>query len=461
MIAMRMVSAAVALRPSRRRTARNVQRDRKVNMLTCARSLTDRFSVIHRANRRTAWALCWAVLALSAQLNADQVPMQRLTPAQVPIPSTFFGMHIHHILKNSPDPVTPWPQVNVPAWRLWDVRVTWSDIEPSKGQWKFDVLDNLLAIAREHGTEVQLTFGFTPAWASARPTEVSLYRPGGAAEPQSPDDWKNFVRTVATRYRGRIHIYEVWNEPNVKRYWSGSAEQMVEMTRQAHDIIKSIDPSALIVSPSAVGENGLLWLSSFLNGGGGHYVDVIGFHFYVFPAEPEAMVPLIHSVEAIMRGYGIGDKPLWDTEAGWARPSPFPSDEMAAAYLTRAYLLNWASGVRRFYWFSWDNHGWVALRTTEADSETLTPAGSAFAVTQNWLTGAVMNWCEQDVDQTWTCQLRDRGMNKWIVWNPEKSTCRAIPTGWAVRTVIPLLMEAHPAGADCLEIGPTPQLLTH
>ena len=111
---------------------------------------------------------------------------------------------------------------------------------------------------------------------------------------------------------------------NVKRYWSASPEQMVEMTRQAHDIVKGIDPTAIIVGPSPVGENGLVWLSSFLRAGGGRYVDVIGFHFYVFPAPPEAQVPLINSVKAIMRGSDAGDKPLWDTEAGWAKPAPFP-----------------------------------------------------------------------------------------------------------------------------------------
>jgi len=403
-------------------------------------------------------ALFPAILFLLGTIHGHP---QRLVPAQVPIPSTFFGMHIHHMFAgNEPNAPTPWPQVAVGAWRLWDVRVTWSDLEPARGRWNFDVLDKAVALAHQHGTEVQLTFGFTPAWASSSPTEISLYRPGGAAEPRSLDDWADFVRSVANRYRGRIHIYEIWNEPNVKRYWSGSPEQMVEMTRQAHDIIKGIDPSAIVVGPSPVGENGLVWLSSFLRAGGGRYVDVIGFHLYVFPAAPEAVVPLINSVKAVMRGYEAGDKPLWDTEAGWAKPSPFPSEETAAAYLARDFLLNWASGVQRFYWYAWDNHGWVSLQTTEADNKTLKPAGVAYGAVQKWLTGATMNWCEQDANHTWTCQLKDRGTDEWIVWNPDGSTCLPGPRGWSGKRAAPLLSEAHQTSGGCLQIGPTPQLLT-
>jgi hypothetical protein len=386
---------------------------------------------------------------------------QRLTPAQIPIPSTFFGMHIHHLISgNEPNPPTPWPPVTVPAWRLWDVRTTWSDLEPAKGQFKFDVLNKVLELAREHNTQVQLTFGFTPAWASTRPAEASLYRPGGAAEPRSLDDWTTFVRAVATRYRGRIHVYEIWNEPNVPRYWSGSPEQLVELTRLAHDVIKGIDPAAIIVAPSPVGEAGLVWLSSFLNAGGAHYVDVIGFHFYVFPAPPEAMVPLINSVKAVMRGYGIGDKPLWDTESGWAKPSPFPSDELAASYLARAFILNWASGVQRFYWYAWDNHAWAALRTTESNNRTLTPAGVTYGTIQKWLTGTIMNWCEQDSNQNWTCQLKDHAKDEWIVWNSNQSGCLVVPSQWSIKTVTPLLAHAHPASGGCVEIESTPELLT-
>jgi endo-1,4-beta-mannosidase len=208
-----------------------------------------------------------------------------LTPLQ-PIPPSYFGMHIQHtVISVEAAPLTPWPSVTVPEWRLWDARVTWPEIEPQKGKWRFATLDKSVAIAREHNAKVVLTLGFTPHWASARPQEFVGYNPGWAAEPADFKDWRVFVRTVATRYKGRIHIYEIWNEPNLtKIYWTGSTEQMIALGREADQIIKSIDPSAILVSPSATSDDGLKWLSEFLSKGGRQYVDVIGYHFYVFPA---------------------------------------------------------------------------------------------------------------------------------------------------------------------------------
>jgi hypothetical protein len=416
----------------------------------------------HRAAGRGAWLfICPSTLIFAVVLGTAQVQPQRLVPAQIPIPATYFGMHLLHLSGTLPGYDIPWPQATIPAFRLWDVRVTWPDLEPARGQWRFGVLDKILEQAREHKTEIQLTFGFTPRWASTRPTEVSLYQPGNAAEPQSMDDWKNFVRTVATRYQGQIHIYEIWNEPNVHRYWSGSVEEMVEMAHQAHDIIKSIDPSAIIVSPPPSGKTGLGWFTSFLSAGGGRYVDVIGYHFYVDPAPPEAMAPLIRTVQGIMREHQIGEKPLWDTEAGWGQPHPFPSDELGAAYVARAFLLNWASGVQRFYWYAWvpENQGSL-LPMTEPDEKTLSPEGTAYGVIQKWLTGAVMNGCEQDASHTWTCQLKDRAMNEWIVWNPDRNACLSIPGAWGIKHVTPLLSDAQPAKRGCIQVGSTPELLT-
>jgi hypothetical protein len=402
--------------------------------------------------------LCSASVSTSP-LRAAGTEDRRLTPAQTPIPANYFGIHLLHLKGTAPNYDMPWPEVPVPADRLWDAKVTWQDLEAAKGRWNFDVLDKVVKLAQEHNSEVQLTFGFTPRWASARPSEASLYQPGNAAEPTSMEDWKDFVRTVATRYRNQIHIYEIWNEPNVHRYWSGSVEQMVDMAHQAFDIIKSIDPSAVVVSPAPAGQSGLLWFSSFLNAGGGRYADVIGYHFYVDPAPPEAMVPLVQSVQAIMRGLGVGKKQLWDTEAGWAQPHPFPSDQLGAAYLARAFLLNWATGIRRFYWYAWVSWG-LFLPMTQPDQQILTPEGKAFGAIQAWMAGTVMNWCQQDENGTWTCQMRDRTANKWVVWNPDQNICVNIPPAWHVKESTPLLSETSPLGAKCLLATSTPQLLT-
>lgn len=388
------------------------------------------------------------------------IDSHELIPASQPIPASFFGMHIHHMVSPAGmTPLTPWPRVNVPDWRLWDAQVTWPDLEPNKGQWRFSVLDRSIEMAEAHQTEVMLTLGFTPPWASARPQEPVGYRPGLAAEPKNIEDWRNFVQTVATRYKGRIRVYEIWNEPNLKNhYWTGSVEQMIALVHAAHDIIKDVDPTAILVSPSPTTENGIPWFSEFLGGGGGQYVDVIGYHFYVTPRPPEAMVALVDKVKEVMRANGVENKPIWNTESGWMPSGQPVSEELGAAYLARSYILLWAEGVQRFYWYAWDNNK-MSVATTRSDNETPTPAGEAFGTIQKWLVGARMDWCDQGANHTWTCQLNRRGKLEWIIWNPDSVSTYTAPKSWQTKTVAPLLEQSRLLNGSSFDIGPLPILV--
>jgi len=403
--------------------------------------------------------VCTGVAALLAFVFAAPPRPIALTPPAAPVPASLFGMHIHYMVSPSrTDRLTPWPSVPVPEWRLWDARVTWPDLEPSKGQWRFENLDRSLALAEAHHAGVLLTLGLTPRWASARPQEPSGYAPGYAAEPKDLEDWRTFVRTIATRYKGRIHAYEIWNEPNVKRFWTGSIDQLVALTREASVIIHSIDPQAIVVSPPATSFPGIKWLPEFLSKGG-QYVDVIGYHFYLSPKPPEAMLQLVDAIKKVMSENGAQDKPLWDTEAGWLPPAQI-DPELGAAYLARSYIVLWADGVQRFYWYAWDNHTSVALQTTESDSQTKTPAGQAFSTIQDWLVGARMDWCKADPEQTWQCQLNRNGTPEWIVWNAAGTQTLALPRSWNAKKVTPLIGESHRLSGSSLNVGPTPVLVT-
>ncbi|PIX97174.1 MAG: hypothetical protein COZ24_06665 [Hydrogenophilales bacterium CG_4_10_14_3_um_filter_63_21] len=239
------------------------------------------------------------------------------------MPDSYFGMHIHRAVLPQPwlpnsDKLTPWPAVEFGSWRLWDAYVAWPSLEPEKGKWNFATLDKYVAMAKLTGVDPLMPLGLIPAWASARPDEPSGYRPGNAAEPRDIEAWRNYVRTVATRYKGRIRAYELWNEVNIKHFYSGNPEKLVELARVAYETLKAVDPEIIVVSPSVVGAGGhLKWLDDYLAKGGGQYADVISYHFYVPKDAPEAMLPLIRQVQAIMRKHKQDHKPLWNTETGW------------------------------------------------------------------------------------------------------------------------------------------------
>lgn len=370
-------------------------------------------------------------------------PAAQVSAADAAIPISYFGLHIHHAAAG-----TPWPPFRFGSWRLWDAYVSWPHLEPEKGKWTFQLLDAYAALAEKNNIELVLPLGLSPAWASARPAEPSAYkRPGFAAGPRDMQDWRNYVRTVAARYKGRIRIYEIWNEPNLKGFYTGTVDQMIALAREAYSIIKEVDPLNTVISPSAAGNGkAILWLEEYLSKGGDAYADVIGYHFYVQPGPPEDMKPLIEKIGRVLKRHHI-DKPLWNTETGWLIPSEettidpsrvhFPKDTPvlpmteATASVSRALIINWAAGVRRFYWYAWDSE---AMGLVEPLSKKVKKAGSAYNKTAEWMTGARMAGCRIDPEKTWICGL-EKGVNRkaWLIWNEQEEKMLAVHDPMAVR----------------------------
>jgi len=382
------------------------------------------------------------------------------------IPATLFGMHMHYA-----DTTTTWPAATFGIWRLWDAWVGWPWLEPNKGEWNFAKLDQYVAMAESKNVGIVLPLGLTPTWASARPTEFSPYHiPGAAAEPANIADWKNYVRTVATRYKGRIHYYELWNEVNIKDFYSGSPEQMVVLAREMQSILKEIDPSVTIISPSCTGI-GLAWFDQYIAKGGADYADIIGYHFYVSPNAPESMLDLINKVKSILSKYNYSSKKIWNTEAGWyiqnstntVSPgvgsfSKVISSEEASAYIARSYVLNWASGIDNFSWYAWDNSNMGLL---ESDNMTEKTAASAYVQTYKWLVGAKMISCGKNSQGIWVSQIVDaNNLKKWIIWNADSSANFQFPEEWRVTKQVNLSGAViNMSGTSSTTVGPAPIML--
>jgi hypothetical protein len=371
-----------------------------------------------------------------------------------PVDAAFFGTHIHHAASG-----TPWPAVTFAGWRLWDAGVTWPQLEPEPGKWNFDLLDRYTRIAGEHHVDILLTLGLTPAWASARPDEPSAYDKGNAAEPRQLADWEQYLRVVATRYKGVIHNYEIWNEPNVKGTFTGSSQAMLELSRAAYRVLKSVDPTITVVSPAATAGDGVSWLGEYLQKGGCAYTDVIGYHFYVTPEPPEAMVALIKKVEVTSRKYDCQNKPVWNTESGWASPKQFASEEEAAGYMMRTYLLNWLLGVQRCYWYAWDNHNWSTLDLTSRSSNKITNAGTAYGVLHSWMVGSILRSCERERSGIWICQLDRSSSSDRVIWSESGRQSITIPSSWHVRTTT-LWTGQSQSPTTSLNVGAAPTLLS-
>jgi polysaccharide biosynthesis protein PslG len=341
-----------------------------------------------------------------------------LAPAAEAIPPSYFGMTLHSF------EATPWPSIPFASLRTWDTGVVWADIHEAPNTYRWANLDALIALAQRRGVDLVYTFGRTPRWASASPDAKTPYGPGQCAPPAKIEYWDEFVRAIVSHANGKIKYWEIWNEPQNPDFYCGDVSTMVELQRRAYEIIKTIDPASMVLTPSPVSTLGPPWMSRFLAGGGGKYADIMAFHGYLAPgADAESIISMITKFKAVFAEHGQETKPVWDTEAGWGEDPWLPDPDQQAAFLAKFYLLHWSAGIGRFYWYGYDNHLWGTLWDPKSG---LQKAGIAYREVHQWLQGATMTAPCVSSRAVWTCNLaRENGYRAKIMWTSAKASAHA------------------------------------
>jgi hypothetical protein len=327
---------------------------------------------------------------------------------------------------------------------------------PSAGVYDFSSLDTFLAANNNQSRDVIYTFGRTPKWASAQPSAKGV-EPGDCAPPTDLKDWDNYVRAIVTHAAGRIKYWELWNEPNLPIYYCGDIPTMVLLAKHAKQVIKSIDPSAQILSPAATTFEGPEWLSSFLAQGGSTAIDIVAFHGYR-TQKAEDILPLIAKYKAVMKANGVSALPIWDTEADNKAPQ---TAEQESAFLAKYFLLQWSEGVSRFVWYAYDAHPeWGQLWSPVTNQASA--ASTAYAQIYNWMVGAtLLHPCSEDANGTWSCVFRRNGTKAEVLWNSETTT--SVPVSHVVPQFAQyhdLLGNTYPITSGTVAVGNAPILLT-
>lgn len=338
--------------------------------------------------------------------------------------------------------------------RLWDSGTTWAVLEPAPGQWQWAPLDRWMA-ARQPGQAVMLTLGQSPTWASSDPAWLTYNGSGAAAPPKNIADWINYVTRVATRYKGRIQFYEIWNEPNDKTFYAGTLDQLMELTRTASETIRKIDPDARIVTapPYTPG-----YLEQYLAAGAAGYADIIGYHVYATP--PEEAARQLANVRLVLARRNPAGKPLWDTEGGSGDGTTPPAK--ARTYMARKYLVDLAFGASHFGWYGWGPDTPYAVGTVpQSDPRELTPAAKAFFTVRGWLLGAALSGKRIDAEGSWRITLDLPGGKRGLVlWNPSGAARFTLPKAWRGGTVTDLDGQTGALSGATLDLTDAPVLVT-
>jgi endoglycosylceramidase len=245
----------------------------------------------------------------------------------------------------------------------------WSKIEPVEGEFDFAAYDGLVDNALSHGQEVVALLDYSQGWAEVEPDNTSTL---------DVTKFAAFAGATAAHFADRIERYEIWNEPNLQRFWKPDPNPAAyaNLLVAASKAVRANDPSATVVfgglaSAEFMGTGSWPFLFDALHARAdlGHYFDEMAIHPYTIaqalsPEQPNPVgtyEDMLVEARTVLAQFGLEAKPIVLTEMGWpACPCPpleapplIPNVTWTqqAEYLVRAYLWSWSQGIHAFLWY--------------------------------------------------------------------------------------------------------------
>ncbi|WP_418393440.1 endo-1,4-beta-xylanase [Victivallis lenta] len=126
--------------------------------------------------------------------------------------------------------------------------IEWGGIQPERGVWNFEKMDFLVNAYETVGIEHQAMFAFTAKWAATPERQASKNWLDWNRGMPELNAWREYVRTMADRYRGRIRFWEVWNEPDLGGFNQMSLEEYVQLQKATYEELAKAVPEAIVMT---------------------------------------------------------------------------------------------------------------------------------------------------------------------------------------------------------------------
>lgn len=117
-------------------------------------------------------------------------------------------------------------------------------------------IDALYDFLLETGIRPIVEFGFMPP-ALASGTQTQFWWKGNVTPPKDYAEWGDLIYALVSHWQERYGLeeirrwyYEVWNEPNLHPFWSGTKSEYFELYRHAALAVKRVDPQLRVGGPA-------------------------------------------------------------------------------------------------------------------------------------------------------------------------------------------------------------------
>ena len=223
----------------------------------------------------------------------------------------------------------------------------WGMAEKEPGSFDWTEYDRQLAAVQGAGMEIMaIMLRYYPDYEHDWSGKVDKIQ----QPPYDMDQWASFVRTTADRYRGRVKVWEVWNEAN----YTMEADYYAGLVKVTYDEIKAVDPDVAVVGFGGVAP---AYIRGTFEAGSAKDMDIIAVHSYAELGRPfERMAQLAADVEELVQEFASTGR-VWHTEQGSRSDgagyrASQQTEEQCAINLVQSYLSALSTGAEKFFWFS-------------------------------------------------------------------------------------------------------------
>lgn len=159
-------------------------------------------------------------------------------------------------------------------------------IEPTQGAYNWTGFDRILSMYTAAGFRIYAQIYGTPYWASPHPEKAGKINicvdEATAYAPKDMADWSRFLEALVNRYKNRIQLWEIGNEPAMPGgscFWMDTPENYLAMLRSGYETIKKLQPESEIWI-GGLGANPFYhaFYDRILSLGGGKYFDGLSLH---------------------------------------------------------------------------------------------------------------------------------------------------------------------------------------
>lgn len=274
------------------------------------------------------------------------------------IESSKLGIGFETLDRKVFDPANYYDKVGAIGVKWARCQTGWARTETEKGKYDFSWLDDVVDNLLKRGIQPWFNVGYgNPIYMGEiknNPTAVGhipLYYGDECLQA-----WKNYVSNLAKHFKGRVHHFEIWNEPEIKPFWQPKGADPLEyakLIKITAEEIKKVNPDAIIGACSA---SQYSEYTETLFENVGKLLDFYSVHAYCMI--PEINYPNhIRSLRSLMKECGMDKTQIWQGETGFPTKIPskswvgksqawhYSNETMQAKSMLRRYITDLRAGV--------------------------------------------------------------------------------------------------------------------